>query len=307
MKVLIIYSSECKDEVSRIRNDISNRFGKKTVLRMNSCERGNERKRKIRLKHAWHFDAIRMMKAADMIVYAVSKNSAKNKNVSWELKQVLRLKKHLVCLKVEKDAKINESLYYIDKNTKERTCIAEEIKDEESLFAIIEEYNNSSYIHLLNQDDPDIQVLLEQYKIFSESAEALVNRRQNMNSFYFSANTALITIAASIFALSDVKSLISKLVLVLAISVPGLLINFSWKNIIQSYYLNNKGKMKVLSLIERKLPSSLYDAEWKAMKNKYNNEHYVSFTDSEKKLPMVFIIFYMMADIAAISVLISSI
>jgi hypothetical protein len=46
--------------------------------------------------------------------------------------------------------------------------------------------------------------------------------------------------------------------------------------------------MKVLiiydseTMIEKKLSASLYDAEWKAMKNKFNKEQYVSFTDSEK-------------------------
>lgn len=153
--------------------------------------------------------------------------------------------------------------------------------------------------------DYDVSVLLEQYKIFSDSAEKLVTRRQSMNSFYLSANTALITIGATVFALSEGDNMISKLIIVIALSVPGLLLNISWLKILKSYFINNRGKMKVLSMMEKHLAASLYDAEWKAMKNRYSKERYVSFTESEKKLPQVFIVFYTLADIAAIILLLS--
>ena len=39
------------------------------------------------------------------------------------------------------------------------------------------------------------------------------------------------------------------------------------------------------------------------MKNKYSKEKYVSFTDSEKKLPLIFTIFYLAIDIIAVIVL----
>lgn len=149
----------------------------------------------------------------------------------------------------------------------------------------------------------NMDYLLEQYKIFSETAEALVTRRQNMNSFYITANTALITVGATVFALSDEKNVLSKLIIVLALSVPGIMLNFSWRRTLDSYFINNRGKMKILSLIEKRLPASLYDAEWKAMKNKYSKEKYVSFTESEKGLAFIFIFFYIAIDIVAAIVL----
>ena len=65
---------------------------------------------------------------------------------------------------------------------------------------------------------------------------------------------------------------------------------------LESYYINNQGKMKILSMIEKKLAASLYDAEWKAMKNKYSKKKYVSFTDSEKILPSIFLVFFGVID-----------
>ena len=63
--------------------------------------------------------------------------------------------------------------------------------------------------------------------------------------------------------------------------------------------------MKILSLIEKRLPASLYDAEWKAMKNRYSKEKYVSFTDSEKKLPYIFTFFYAAIDIISIIIVVT--
>ena len=124
-----------------------------------------------------------------------------------------------------------------------------------------------------------------------------MTRRQNVNSFYISANTALITIGGTIFAIGSDGELLSKLAVILALTIPGILLNISWYGMLQSYYINNQGKMKILSMIEERLAVSLYDAEWKAMKNKFSKKKYVSFTDNEKKLPLVFSFFYALIDI----------
>lgn len=143
-------------------------------------------------------------------------------------------------------------------------------------------------------------ILLDQYKLFSTTAENLINRRQNANSFYISANTAIITIGGTIFALGSDGDLIWKLIVVLALTIPGVLLNISWKNILQAYYINNQAKMRILSLIEKKLSVSLYDAEWKVMKSKFSKNKYISFTDSEKALPKIFIVFYIGVAIACV-------
>lgn len=300
MKVLIIYDSETRDVVERIRGTIAERFGKSTNLRMN---RKNGKKAGI-LRHAWHNDAKRMIQSADVIVYVVSKNSAHNENVEWELRTIVKYNKYLVIYRADGDADINESLYNINPYSKEKECYAEILEKEEDIYTIIDNYNKDAHIKLFNENQ-DSSVLLEQYRIFSETAEALVSRRQNMNSFYLSANTALITIGATIFAMSGQENIISKLIIVFALSIPGVLLSLSWKRTIRSYYINNKGKMKILSMIEKKLSASLYDAEWKAMKNKFNKEQYVSFTDSEKNIPLIFEVFYLCIGILALIVLIT--
>lgn len=297
MKILIIYAHDCKEKVNCLRDEISDRFGKDSVLRLHSCDR-----KKSIIPHAWHKDAVRIMKIADIIVYAVSSGSSTNKNVSWELKTALRLNKHIVYLPMEPGVTPqNPCLHITDKNTKQTNCLAKKLTSKEDLFAIIEGFNRDSHIELFH-DQVDPHILLEQYKIFSETAENLVTRRQNVNSFYISANTALITIGGTIFAIGSDGDLLSKLIVIFALSIPGILLNVSWYKMLQSYYINNQGKMKILSMIEQKLAVSLYDAEWKAMKNQYSKKKYVSFTDNEKKLPFVFTLFYLLIDVVCLFV-----
>ncbi len=316
MKVLIIYDGNSKEYVEELRERIAEQFGHSTILRMHSRERirdnKSKNKRKI-VKHSWHRDACRMMKQADMIVYIVSPYSVSNKNVDWEISKAMKYKKHIVCLPDtnrdctlidwNKKGTLNSGLYIYDKLEKEEKCYAELLKNEDDLFEIISNYNSGNFIKLFNKEidvEANKESLLEQYKIFSDTAEMLVTRRQNMHSFYITANTALITVGATVFALSDERNLTIKLFILLALSIPGFLLNMSWRQTLKSYFITHRGKMKVLSIIEKRLPVSLYDAEWKAMKNQYSKEKYVSFTDSEKNLPYIFIISYGFLDIVAI-------
>lgn len=282
MKLMIIYSNDCKDEVEQLRTEISNKYDKSTILRMNSLKR----KKQCVIPHCWHYNAIKLIKSADMIVYFLSQGSIDNENVNWELKYAIKQNKYIVCLgsktgNIDKINKcLNEKRYEIDF-----------LNSKKELFNIIDEFNNNSYIPLFN-DNQDKKILFEQYKLFSETAENLVSRRQNVNSFYFSTNAALITISATIFALGNDADLIRKLLVTFALAFPGILLNYSWRKLLQSYYINHKGKLKILSMIEKELAVSLYDAEWKAMKNKYSKQKYVSFTDNEKILPVLFIFIY---------------
>lgn len=127
-----------------------------------------------------------MIQSADVIVYVVSKNSSHNENVEWELRTIVKYDKYLVIYRADGDADINESLFHINPYSKEKECYAEILEKEEDIYTIIDNYNKDAHIKLFNENQ-DSSVLLEQYRIFSETAEALVSRRQNMNSFYLSA------------------------------------------------------------------------------------------------------------------------
>ena len=72
----------------------------------------------------------------------------------------------------------------------------------------------------------------------------------------------------------------------------GIILDISWINILEAYGTLNSAKLKVINLLEEQLPIALYDAEWRIMSDKLNNKKYVSFTDSEKRIPKLFMAIY---------------
>ncbi len=72
----------------------------------------------------------------------------------------------------------------------------------------------------------------------------------------------------------------------------GVFLCTAWMNILTSYGDLNSSKMKIISQIEKRLPANLYDAEWEALSDKLKRKKYVSFTQSEKSTPKLFIVLY---------------
>lgn len=58
-------------------------------------------------------------------------------------------------------------------------------------------------------------------------------------------------------------------------------------------------------MLEERLPARLYENEWAVMSDKLNNKKYVSFTDSEKRIPKLFLAIYLLTVIVASGLLIN--
>ena len=286
MNIFIIHSGKDKVVVGQKKDEIKRKCKKANVLLLD-------------YRLIWKPEARKLMKSAQMILYFVGEKGSRN--IDWELKEALRLRKSIVYMKLPKGDKISSVLIDKDPFTREKIELATKVKNVDELCDIVTKYENGDYINLINEG-VDEQSLLEQYRLFAETSEALVNRRQNANSFYITANTALITIAATAFSLGG--DLISKLMITLVLTIPGILLNHSWSKILESYGITNSSKMKILSMLEKRLAASLYDAEWQVMSNQYNKKQYVSFTDGEKSIPRIFTGVYAIIDVICIAILI---
>lgn len=281
MNIFIIHSGQDIDYVNEKKTEIKNRCEKAHVLLL-----------KYRL--FWKREAKRLMKSAQMILYIVGKEGYKSKNIDWEIKEAK--KQHKAIVIYNKDGhKLNSSLFDKDPFTKENIPIAKEVKTIDDLVAIVEDYENGKHIHLFNENNLDYEKLFEQYKLFSDTSESLVARRQSVNSFYITTDTALITIAATAFSFNT--DLITQLIITMVLTFPGFMLNRSWLKVMESYSLINSSKMKILGMLEKKLSASLFDAEWEAMSNKYNRQRYVSFSDRERLLPIIFNWVYAIVDV----------
>ena len=164
-------------------------------------------------------------------------------------------------------------------------------KTEEELLEIISKYESGDY-NIFNNlpEETDKGILLEQYKSFLQTSEDLVSRRQNVNNFYISINSALIAVFSAMFAFE--LSAFYRMIIGVLFSLVGIILSVSWIKILVAYGNLNGSKMKIISGIEKQLPASLYDAEWAALSDRLNKKKYVSFTDNEKNIPKIFICIY---------------
>ena len=293
MNIFIVHSGCDKDAVEKVKADLQEKESRAKVLVIGNGEK------------LWKRAAKSLIKQAQMVLFVVGERSHLSKNIDWELKRALKHNKFIMCYKLDKSYKVNKCLTGKDifSNNKE-TLLAYEADSVDQIAEKVRKYENSEY-DVFNGDINEMKrsELLEQYKIFLATSESLVSRRQTVNSFYLSANTALITIMGGLAAVFD--NIGERAVLFVLTGVVGIVLSVSWSRILSAYGTLNGSKMKVISIIEKNLPASLYDAEWMVMSDKLNSKKYISFTDSEKRTPKAFVIFYIILIIAAIIVEIS--
>jgi len=125
--------------------------------------------------------------------------------------------------------------------------------------------------------------VLDLYKIMVESSEALVSRRQAVNTFFLTMNGALLTASGLIVQSSDGDRLGGLGVAVLA--VAGGVLCSAWKSLINSFGQLNRGKFAVINTIERYLTAAVYAAEWEALGRGEDPKVYRSFTSREIWVP----------------------
>ena len=133
--------------------------------------------------------------------------------------------------------------------------------------------------------------LFEQYKLYVEMADKISDRRANANSFFFTIMTALISIIGIISGFGTQAVNVFNF-WIIAVSIVGLILCYSWNRIIESYRQLNGVKFKVIHEIEKKLPLALYHREWIMLGEGNNPKLYRPLTHVEKWVPMLFALLF---------------
>jgi len=131
--------------------------------------------------------------------------------------------------------------------------------------------------------------LLAQYQLYVENMEKISDRRQNANNYFITINTILISfmgvlLQAKLFeSIRWIKSLVA---------LVGIIICVVFWFLLRSYKQLNTGKFKVIHEIERQLPASIYDYEWKILGEGKDKKLYFPFSHIEMVIPWIFGIVY---------------
>ena len=137
-------------------------------------------------------------------------------------------------------------------------------------------------INLINKpyNKKELPILLEQYKLISESADKITDKRQSTNNFYLGVNSFILAVA-SYLAVSKVNTVS------ILISVSGLLVSVVWLKNINSFKQLNSAKFKVIHELEEYLPARVYQKE-----DEYLQKGYYKLTAVEKWIPIIFGVLY---------------
>ncbi len=249
----------------------------------------------------WKIDAAKKIKKAQMVVFFVGKSSHTSPYIAWEIQTAIKYGKPIYTVKLKEENEPHPALKLHDAFSGEEKTYDKCVTFED-ISALIGNYEKGDY-KIFNQDigDIDSSMLFEQYKIFLQTSEDLVSRRQSVNSFYISINSALVAVFSFLVAFEIAP--FYKILTSFMLTLVGVILSVSWIKILVSYGDLNSSKMKIISCVEKQLPASLYDAEWAALSDKLNKRKYVSFTNSEKKVPILFIVVYVCIFIGSLALL----
>jgi hypothetical protein len=126
--------------------------------------------------------------------------------------------------------------------------------------------------------------LFDQYKLYVEMTDRISQRRTTANTFFVTANAALLTVA------SWFKDDFGKYMYL--ISVVGIIISLFWFFCIRSYKQLNSGKFKVIHEIEKALPLRLFEYEWEVLGKGKSFKKYWPLSHVECTVPFIFIGLY---------------
>ena len=153
-------------------------------------------------------------------------------------------------------------------------------------------------------DQPNLEILMEQYKLFVETSERLVARRQVVNTFFLSVNALALSALGLIAKEASQSPLIA--IGMVAISAAAIVLCVAWKTLVGSYRQLNRGKFAVIDRLEDRLPAALFRAEWVALGRGVASAIYKPFTATEEVVSKIFIVIYALTALVTVIWLIAS-
>ena len=153
-------------------------------------------------------------------------------------------------------------------------------------------------------DQREIEVLMEQYKLFVDTSERVVARRQVVNTFFLSVNTLALSAVGLVVTEIQTSPLVA--IGVVAILIAATMLCVAWKTLVRSYAQLNRGKFAVINRLEDRLPAALFRAEWAALGEGKDPKRYKPFTHTEALVSSIFMVIYGLAALLTVAWLVCS-
>ena len=142
--------------------------------------------------------------------------------------------------------------------------------------------------------------LLEQYKLYVQSADNVSTRRVSSNRYILTVNAALV----ASYGFQSTNSGLT--IWTIPIAVAGIIVSLLMWSIIKSHRDLNAVKFKVIHELEQHLPAALYVYEWQ-LAQEGQGKIYRAVSKIELWIPVVFFLLHSMALASVIVCMISGI
>ena len=123
--------------------------------------------------------------------------------------------------------------------------------------------------------------LLEQYKLYVQSAENVSARRVASSSYLLTLNTALV----ALYGLQSAS--FGENYWTLLVPIAGILVSWLWCSIIKSHADLNRVKFALIHEMEQHLPAAMYKCEWQLAEGG-KGKAYRAVTTRERWIPGLF-------------------
>lgn len=238
----------------------------------------------------WKVPASSVLAACDGLICMVGEHTYLSEPVDWEVREAHRLGKPLVV------ARMSDSYLLppccadlgLTATTWETATIAGQIA----------ELLVSRALFLRRQwpdEKHDWTALIHQYTLMVESWEALIARRQTVNTLYVSAAAALLTGIGVIVAAVDRIGPLPSSGGILLLALLGASLSFNWRRTILSYGILSRAKARIVTTLEGYMPAQLFDAEWRVLEAK----RYKPTTETDKQTAFFFVLVFLVIALVA--------
>ena len=151
---------------------------------------------------------------------------------------------------------------------------------------------------LIRQDgesygDSFVSDLLEQYKLYVQSAENVSSRRITSNRYLLTINAALV----ALYGLQSAN--FGQDYWTLLIPVIGIPVSLLWYLIIKSHADLNRIKFDVIHEFEQHLPAAMYKHEWQ-LAEEGQGTSYRAVTKVERWIPILFAVLHLVLTVMVI-------
>jgi hypothetical protein len=137
--------------------------------------------------------------------------------------------------------------------------------------------------------------VLEQYKLYVDTMEKLVARRQTAHTVLLSAN-AFLTAVGGLLLTKEYLDKGLAAVGIFGVAVAGIALSYLWRQLSLHYGLIAEAKYDIIHAFERRLPALPFKAELLVLKAR----NYSSMARREANLPFVFIVTYAVLALVAV-------